>query len=339
MAELSDPLDVRLPRALHVQIADRYRRAMDDGDLGPGAKLPSNQLLARQWGVNVNTVQRAMVMLVRENRISRVPHRGTFVRERTERLGRIGVYYRAAHGVVTEPHYLRALHAQLQDLMWKEELEMRIMADPRSRDEQRRPWPELMEAIQRRTIQGLIVTVTDSDHLWLRRLPVPLAIQGSCELPNAVQGDMDHMARLGVERLAKQGSQRVGLITAHGRQREHGLWSYPQELIRHARKKGLEARASWQMFCGGSMNGLEDQERYGFQAMHQLWSQPDRPDGLVVYPDSVAGGVLKAVLKLGIDVPGTLKLAVHRNVGVGLFSPVPVDFLDFDPRDVAKALL
>ena len=49
-------IDPAGPQALHEQIAANVRRAVADGTIGPGERLPPAQELAGVLGVNANTV-------------------------------------------------------------------------------------------------------------------------------------------------------------------------------------------------------------------------------------------------------------------------------------------
>jgi len=53
-------LDRSDPRPLHDQVAARIRRAVADGEAGPGDRLPLAKDLAAVLGVNKNTVLRAL---------------------------------------------------------------------------------------------------------------------------------------------------------------------------------------------------------------------------------------------------------------------------------------
>jgi GntR family transcriptional regulator len=54
------------PVPLHDQVAARIRRAIADGEAGPGERLPLAKDLAAVLGVNKNTVLRALHMLREE---------------------------------------------------------------------------------------------------------------------------------------------------------------------------------------------------------------------------------------------------------------------------------
>jgi GntR family transcriptional regulator len=63
-------LDVNIdrsgPEPLHDQVAAQIRRAIADGEAGPGERLPLAKDLAAVLGVNKNTVLRALHMLREE---------------------------------------------------------------------------------------------------------------------------------------------------------------------------------------------------------------------------------------------------------------------------------
>ena len=56
-------IDRAAPLSLHEQVAAEIRRAIADGEAGPGDKLPPARDLAAVLGVNSNTVLRALRML------------------------------------------------------------------------------------------------------------------------------------------------------------------------------------------------------------------------------------------------------------------------------------
>ena len=56
-------IDRSAPLPLHEQVAAQIRRAIADGEAGPGERLPLARDLAAVLGVNKNTVLRALHML------------------------------------------------------------------------------------------------------------------------------------------------------------------------------------------------------------------------------------------------------------------------------------
>jgi GntR family transcriptional regulator len=82
---------------LHDQVAGQIRRAIADGEAGPGARLPSARDLAAVMNVNTNTVLRALRLLRDEGllefrrgqgvRVSGIPERGIVLAKAGELLG------------------------------------------------------------------------------------------------------------------------------------------------------------------------------------------------------------------------------------------------------------
>ncbi len=112
------------PRPAYVQIADDLRKAVESGDLAPGARLPSGRDLAARYGVAVMTVQRALGELRAEGLVTGGDRRGVFVRRPEEEPG-------------SPKDELTALREMVVDLAERvSALESRLSADsssPRSR--------------------------------------------------------------------------------------------------------------------------------------------------------------------------------------------------------------
>ncbi|NIM01869.1 MAG: aminotransferase class I/II-fold pyridoxal phosphate-dependent enzyme [Acidobacteria bacterium] len=76
-------IDTQSAEPVYRQIALEIRRSVLDGRLEPGSRLPATRDLARQLGVNRNTVVAAYDALATEGWIASHTGRGTFVVERT----------------------------------------------------------------------------------------------------------------------------------------------------------------------------------------------------------------------------------------------------------------
>jgi DNA-binding GntR family transcriptional regulator len=72
-------LDDTASAPAYVKVADAIRAAIADGELAPGAQLPSGPKLAEQFGVAPMTVRRAIEMLRSEGRLRSSHGVGVFV--------------------------------------------------------------------------------------------------------------------------------------------------------------------------------------------------------------------------------------------------------------------
>ncbi len=89
-----DAVDRDDPTPLHEQVAAEIRRAITDGEAGPGDRIPQARDLAAVLGVNSNTVLRALRLLRDEGllemgrgraiRVTGTPERGAVVAKTKE---------------------------------------------------------------------------------------------------------------------------------------------------------------------------------------------------------------------------------------------------------------
>lgn len=67
--------------SLHEHVADQIRRAIDNGELGPGDRLPAEGELAARYEVSRHTVRRALADLTAEGLVTSSRGRGRIVRD------------------------------------------------------------------------------------------------------------------------------------------------------------------------------------------------------------------------------------------------------------------
>lgn len=63
----------------YAQIAEHYRGEIRAGRLEPGQQLPAVAAIAKEWGVAIVTVQRALAALREEKLVNTFHGRGSFV--------------------------------------------------------------------------------------------------------------------------------------------------------------------------------------------------------------------------------------------------------------------
>ena len=72
-------IDIYSKTPAYIQLADRIAAAIDNGELEPGKPIPSYKALMTGTGLAMGTVQKAVRLLERENRVFTVSGRGTYV--------------------------------------------------------------------------------------------------------------------------------------------------------------------------------------------------------------------------------------------------------------------
>lgn len=343
MAQLNPFLPVK-PLSRQEQITAHLREQVLSGALAPDTRLPTTQELARQWQVPIATLQAAFAPLVKEGLLARKPGVGTVVRSAAAGLMRVGIYLPGGSLPAGSDRFSERLAARLEARVAADGLQTMRLPDPRPGALRTTPPDDLLAAVRERRIDALIACECDAAIAsWLTRLPLPVAISGSGAMPTAVWYDLTDFARQGVARLAERGCRRIGLITlarpgqqatADGRPCDlHGA------LAEAAARLGLQADPAWRRWpAPGTFIDEVDAERWGFERAQDLWAQADRPDGLLVYTDRVARGVVMGLLALG-PTAAPPRLVLHRNAEIGLFSPLPADFLDASVSDTAERLM
>lgn len=93
-------IDPRSAEPLFEQLVFQVKRAVAEGGLAPGERLPSVRELARQLAINPNTVVRAIEALERDGVILRRQGAGCFVSEKPSELA-VRERRRRLEGLVT----------------------------------------------------------------------------------------------------------------------------------------------------------------------------------------------------------------------------------------------
>lgn len=331
------------------QIADHLRQAIRTKRYAPGTRLPSTQALAAEYKTHVPTVHQALQDLVREQLLVRTPRVGTFVRQRAAKLTRIGLYLTGEFTSDVTFRFVHMLQQAVNRLCREEGMELSTWVDPRPKAAQTTAPQALLDAIAEGEVQAVLAPMTDLHHLpWQCALPVPVTFLTSEWHDQAVLFDYRQFLDDGLAALAAQGCRRPGIITvlpmqsvADARLRRRTTGSLAVEEFRElARGHGLTTDPGWIRTATGELGQASaDIERFGYESTLSLLQGKSRPDGLLVFTDIAAQGVLLALAHRHVRVPEDLCLALHRNAACGLFCPVPAAFLDVDERAVAAALL
>jgi DNA-binding transcriptional regulator YhcF (GntR family) len=333
---------VRQGEALHRQITKHIRSLIYSGDLPAGSKLPRMHDLAAHWKTNYFTVHTAMSGLVSEGLVERKPRMGTFVRKQGKELRSVGLYYGDEILMNHERGFYRSLHVQLLAMLHGENISTRIFMDCRPKKLRGTPLLDVANAIKDRKIQALIVPLIDPAlQGWANHLPIPASLFSSARTEcSRIYVDTARMMNLACRRLRDEGCRTVGLIhpappmaqVSGGSEDDNILVCFHAAL----KKFGLGCRNSW---IRVPRTQPDLQEKYGYQEFHKLWSQRERPDGLIVYPENVAHGVVLALLEQQVKVPTELKLVLHKNQNVNFLCPVSANWIITRERDIAEALI
>lgn len=336
---------VKRYESAHAQITQYLRGEIISGKWAPGSQLPPIKAMAQQFGTNYRTVHIALTPLVKEGLIVRVHGSGTYVRERPSQLICAGIYHSANIWNQSNSRFHQALSTAVQELLTKEKIDTAVMIDSRPEERQTTPLPALVQAIERREIQCLIVGMAfPISARAIERLPIPTAFANNAvTLPSYVTHDHRQMVQAALGELKRLGCRSVGLIShlhmtpvEQDRAFHHRNIAFFESFRESAASLGMETRDEWivvpEAFCGVS-------EQLGYDEFKKLWSRRERPEGLFVFPDVLARGVVVAILEAGIRVPDELKLVLHRNAEIEFLNPLPASYVEASAHDVAAALV
>jgi DNA-binding LacI/PurR family transcriptional regulator len=113
--------------------------------------------------------------------------------------------------------------------------------------------------------------------------------------------------------------------------------AFYEHFVRRAGELGISLRKEWVCRPRHRPAG-EEHAGFGYEQFLALWRQRERPEALVIWPDSVALGALMAISEQGLNIPQDLKLILHKNDAVDLFCPFPATFVVTRVQAVAEAL-
>lgn len=337
-------LNLDRPKAAYRQIGEQIRLLITSGQLAPGTRLPPSNELAAKWQTHAATIHAALAPLVKEGLLTRQPKIGTFVSKRKKRMETVGIYYDSNIWENQANDFKRAVHLALVRVLESQNIRVKVWFDPRRGKLQRKTWDELASAIERREIQALIAADVPDDVVeWIQRLPVVSAYFTDTRVPNSVGLDFDQFADASVALLKKQGCRSAGVISilepGKPASAKSALASsdFYDRFSAACKRSGLELRQNWIRMAHGYVRD-ESQEEFGYKEFKEIWSEPQRPDGLVVYPDTSAPGVILSLLEQRVNVPAELKLVLHKHKEINFLCPLEVSYLCSSIARIAQAL-
>ncbi len=164
---------------------------------------------------------------------------------------------------------------------------------------------------------------------WMDETGLPWTALMGGGRDNYVDLDYGGMIRSSLACLAERGCRSAGLILPVNKTQSTILELIDEE----AARLGIEVKYEWILAT------RQSQEEGGYNDMCALWRLKDRPEGLVVYPDRTARGVVSAILEKQIRVPEDLRLILHRNAESPYMVPMPCDWIEVSVGAIASSLL
>jgi len=312
--------------AKYRSITEFVRSLIATGKLKPGTRLPPIKALAKQWDTNYFTVRLALTPLANEGLIERSPGRGSFVRDQHSQLSSVAIYYGGNLWVDPEGSFYQRLYYVLQGILERKNIRITTFIDTRPPSHQGTPLPDLVRAIEKREVQGVISPMLSPDErVWIAKLGAPYSVFGR----QGVGASYKEMVELALDRLAQDGCKTVGAISP-----ENVNSGFFEQAVT---RRGLKTTSRWCHHRNPSPTVTS--EMLGYRAFKEIWAQQTRPDGLFIQPDWICRGAITAILELGVNIPGDLRLVLYRNEGVQYLCPWNVPSIVQNTEKVAEALV
>lgn len=327
-------------KPLFLQVEDFLRARMKSGEFPVHGKLPSTRELAAMTGTSYCTVQTAISKLSREGLLDARVGSGTYVVGDKSKLACVGIYLRRPLSRADSVFYQilgQELRRQLEELG----ATIRVWSDERNEVDFAGPPESLRKAMESREIQAVIgPLVSGPDLAWLQNTPVPSAVLTTdMTFKSGVGGSFRKFLRLGLEDLRAQGCRSVGVISTmllHAEDSHSAEFDFYRTFMEIAGELGMKIRNEWMRFPAEFTPHFA---HFGHEQFHALWELPERPDGLLVYPDEAAPGVITAMLERRVDVPHELKVMFHANDLIPYVCPFDVTFLRTEVGGIVQALI
>jgi len=246
---------------------------------------------------------------------------------------RIALYFGGDPSLSTSNTFYLSLFWQMTSLCHERGMECLTFFDTRPMLDQATELPEMAQAVKDGRVDAVIAAMFASDRCvtWLGALGMPCAIHSASKDERVADFDHKQMFRIALRSLADHECESVGIIVSDQFSGVSML-----EFVRSlARRFRIKMEYEWMLFH--HHNSTDSPEKQGYDLFRSLWSLKKRPQGLIVFPDIVARGVITAVVESRVS--QNVRLVLHRNLENPIMVPFEVTWLESSASSLAEALL
>ena len=316
-------------------VQDAIREMVYSGDLSAGQRLPTESQMAEQFGVSTVTINRAMSSLESTNLVKRAPGLGTYVRQDVVR-GTVVVVMpmELVNGREGSP-FFGAMMNKLISVFAAHNMRAQFVVSAGDTNEEflmsLHPHSPLWS--QARLVVGLSVPIKLlREKLVGPEIPV---VHCASELLEDDPGpcvilDYFDMGKSSCQHLIEREYHRIGILYPYSDNCTSPALAGMTSAMNAA---GLPVRKE---LCEGLP--IPPGEKEIQEIMWRLWSQPERPDALIVCDDSAAVNVGKAINQMGIKTPEELAIITHATTEVDIVFPLPFTTCQFSLERICKAI-
>lgn len=309
---------------LHVALREAIKDIITAQGLEPGAKIPSERELSQRCQASRTSIRKAILSLIQEGILVRVPGKGTFVAERRSasadspyRTGNIGFVVflssldRARPDIrahVTEngrvswmPFYSEVFEGAHEELQ-RNDVHLLFFAGYQDTSAEKAKFRDILKKVD-----GVIVCELASPSFaeLLETSPVPVVLVNPSVLPHVRRADVlliDNFtgAYQAVSYLVKLGHRAIGLIN-HPLERNRSAQERFQGYKAALRRAGIPYNEALVEYGDWSMES-------GYAAMKRLLERGVRITAVFATNDEMAIGAMEAAKEQGLRIPEDLSV-------------------------------
>jgi DNA-binding LacI/PurR family transcriptional regulator len=309
------------------RVSDALRREIAT-KLKPGDTLPGMHALCRRFDVSINTVGAALEVLAREGLIDKRQGRSVRVAERPRNLP-VAIYSELDLLHPRTSFFYRQLSRALREFFDRAGQESTLyMGRTQPGENPEEPTcRSFLNDLEAKRFAGVVfcnAAYTEGWGKWAARFPLPSV---GAWFQHSTVTDYAAMVAEGVRALTEQGCRRPALLA-------WGSANVAPPFQAAVKAHGLQYLPDW---VRGDLH--PQLSGAGWEEFREIWhARSEQPDGLLVCDDLLFEDAKTAILGMGIDVPGKLRIVTHANKGSGFHYPFPVTLLEVDPEADAVAL-
>lgn len=317
-------LNPRSDVGIAAQIRTRIAFLIADGELEPGDRLPPVRDLARQLGVNVNTVRSAYTKLDADGLVRTRQGVGTVVLAAGVESPRAGALPLGVNTVAVligglNPFYLSLLRG-IEDVAAKQGT-LVLVTDTRDS-------PALAEAMIRRLIaRGVdgIVAVSVGGIETSGRLPPIVYVDQPDRTGHVLLFDGRGAGYMATRHLREHGHDKIGIVSAPL------SWPNVREVYEGYAQALEEADGRLSPALAEVGEFTVDAGRAGLE---RLLSLPEPPTAVFAAGETLALGVLQEARSRQIDVPGRLAIAGYTDSPAATLVEPPLTMVSVPTREI-----
>lgn len=325
------------------QIERFYRKKIIAGGIAAGTKLPSNQVLSRQWSSSTSAVQKALASLAAEGLIERRQRRGTFVRDSAQQTC-IGILY-GPDLIYSASTFYRLLGAAIQAKLNSLYLQTRVYNNLTFFSRNSADYSQGNFETDRKNypFKGYILIGTFNVPKTLISDDIkPRAVFQDTTRGEDVILDYPSFVKDSLVQLKKKGFKRITYF--RGVQKsplDLGIFEV-EGLIETARSLSLPKPITWSVPISGHSATYEREIDNGVNQFYEnLGSgtmKRQLPDVFLVQDDIAARPLIVNLLRRGIRIPEDVSICVQSTSDNPVYYGVPVYHYEFPVAEVAQKL-